>query len=80
MWEIKLIDFFVVISEHSAAVIKIYHLEMYVQQYLVHRSSFSFLLFLFCLSLPFPPTPSSFPLSFSLSFPLSFFLFYLEPI
>ena len=27
MWEIKLIDFFLVISEHSAAVIKIYHLE-----------------------------------------------------
>ena len=33
---------FLVISEHSAGVIKTDHLEMHVEQYLLHRSSFPF--------------------------------------
>lgn len=67
---------FLVTSEHSAGVIKIDHLEMHVEQYLLHRSSFPFFFSSFVL-LPFPPSlSSSFLPSFSLSFsPLSFFLF-----
>ena len=59
---------FLVISEHSAGVIKTDHLEMHVEQYLLHRSSFPFFFSSFV-----PPYLSPLPVFFP-SFLLSVLL------